>query len=147
MQPSIKNDLVYLLIVLESAGKIKSYTSKFTDAFEFFNAGDQLNFNASLLLLPNIGEQISMVSPQLKDKYPETGWRKIKDMRNRIVHDYTGVDYEACFFIVKNELPVLINNIQSIISEQISLGNFEPEEFEVARLSTFYRHVSFNEMI
>ena len=48
MQSDIRNDLVYLLRILESFGKIQLYKSNVDDPIEFFQANDQQAFNASL---------------------------------------------------------------------------------------------------
>ena len=47
MQPGLKNDLVYLLIMLESAGKIGVYSHEYSNARDFYDAREQMNFNAS----------------------------------------------------------------------------------------------------
>lgn len=49
-------DLLPLLIILESIGKIKIYSDSYLDALTFYQAEDQVKFNASLLLLANVGE-------------------------------------------------------------------------------------------
>ena len=92
MQPNIKNDLLYLLGVLESIGKISLYTIPFATADEFYFSNHQLNFNASLNLMANIGELCVKTSEELKKKYSHIEWQKTKDFRNRIVHDYAGLD-------------------------------------------------------
>lgn len=148
MQPSIKNDLVYLLLILESIGKIQLYSKEFSTATDFFQANKQMNFDACLLLISNIGEQSNKISSELKNKNGSIEWKKIKAMRNRIAHDYTGIDFEKVFEIVKNELPNLKFQIQSIIKIEISNGNFLLEELNVAKASsTYYIHVDFGNIL
>ena len=55
MQPGIKTDLVYLLVILESIAKVEQYSKGFISSDEFYQKDDQLNFNASLMLFANIG--------------------------------------------------------------------------------------------
>ncbi len=76
MQPDIKNDLLYLLGILESIGKIERYTLPCTTADDFYFINEQLNFNASLNLLANIGELSAKTSSELKNKYPRIEWQK-----------------------------------------------------------------------
>ncbi|MFI5221497.1 MAG: DUF86 domain-containing protein [Bacteroidia bacterium] len=144
MQPRPENDLLYLLIILESIGKIEKYSHGFNNSVLFYQHQDQLNFNATLLLLANIGEQTSKVSDQTKEKYPDVQWQKAKDMRNRIVHDYTGIDFDITFEIVKKELPEFKNKIHSIIKTELQTGVFKKEELDVAKASKYYSHVDFN---
>ncbi|AEI49236.1 hypothetical protein Runsl_2848 [Runella slithyformis DSM 19594] len=47
-------DLLPLLVILESIGKVQIYTKGFSDASVFFWADEQIRFNATLLLLANI---------------------------------------------------------------------------------------------
>jgi uncharacterized protein with HEPN domain len=101
MQPNIKNDLLYLLGILESIGKINLYTTPFLTADEFYFSNHQLNFNASLNLMANIGELCTKISVELKKKYSYIEWQKAKYFRNRIVHDYAGLDIYIVFKIIK----------------------------------------------
>ena len=73
---------------MESIEKILPYSVQACDAEEFYSLNDQLNFNGSLNLLANIGENCYKISGELKDLYTEIDWLKIKGFRNRVVHDY-----------------------------------------------------------
>ncbi len=143
MLPDIKNDLVYLLIILESVEKINIYTKDFETADDFYNADEQMEFNASLLLLGNISEQTIKISPELKEKYPKIPWIQIKGFRNRAAHDYTGIDADVVFNIINSELKPLKENIVVIIKAELKTGNFDGEELLAAKESAFYRHIDF----
>jgi uncharacterized protein with HEPN domain len=147
MQLHPKNDLVYFLTVLESTGKIIIYTENFNDAQTFYEANEQLNFNASLLLIATIGDQIAKISPVMKKRYPHIPWVQIKGMRNRIVHDYSGVDFDLTFYIVKTEITQLKSNFEELVKIELSSGVLSMEELEVARNSSWYQHVNFNSLI
>lgn len=41
-----------------------------------------------------IGEATKRVSGEFKQKYPSVDWRAMAGMRDKLVHDYFGVDYE-----------------------------------------------------
>lgn len=68
MLPGIKNDLMYLLNILESIEKINLYTSDCSDAETFYYQNEQMNFNSVLNLMANIGENIGKISNELKQK-------------------------------------------------------------------------------
>ncbi len=144
MQPSIKTDLVYLLIILESVAKVEKYSKDFISADEFYQKDDQLNFNACLMLFANIGELTGKISVELKNKYPELDWLNIKNLRNRIVHDYTGIDFELAFQITRKELPFLKTLFFLIIKSEIENKNFDSEDYYIAKDSFYYRHIDFN---
>ena len=147
MQPNIKNDPLYLLGILESIGKINRYVLSCNTTDDFYFLNNQMNYNASLNLLANIGELCSKTSSELKNKHSYIDWQRVKDFRNRIVHDYAGLDIYLVFKIIQTELPTLKENVQQIIREELLLSTFDMEEMNVARESAFYSHVDFCEII
>lgn len=58
-----------------------------------------------------------MVSPALRAEYPGIPWREVAGMRDRIVHHYFGVDYEAVFLTVNDDLPALKLGVRSILDD------------------------------
>jgi len=122
------------------------YTSLFLTADEFYFSNHQLNFNASLNLMANIGELCTKTSTELRKKYPDIEWQKAKDFRNRIVHDYAGLDIYIVFKIIKTELLVLKEEIEKIIKKEILLSTFDTEELNIARNSTFYSCIDFEKL-
>jgi len=146
MLPDEKNDLLYLLNILEYIEKIWKYTEKTNDAEELFELNEQMNLNASLTLLVNIGENVSKTTEELKNEYPNIEWQKIKDFRNRIVHDYVGIDLAIVYEIITNDLRVLKPEIVKIIKEKLKQNIFDIEEIKISKESKFYNHIDFNEI-
>jgi uncharacterized protein with HEPN domain len=147
MSPSKKNDLLYLLNILEYIGKIWKYTEETNSAEELFELNDQLNLNASLTLLANIGENVSKMSQNLKRKYSKIEWKGIKEFRNRIVHDYVGIDLAIVYEIITNDLKILKPEIENIIKENLKQNIFDIEEIELCQESKFYKNIDFKEII
>ncbi|MCL2101047.1 MAG: DUF86 domain-containing protein [Fibromonadales bacterium] len=143
MSPHKENDLLYLLNILEYSGKIWKYTENAKNAEGFYELNEQLNFNASLTLLANIGENVSKISEELKQEYQNIEWQSIKDFRNRIVHNYAGLDIEIVFEIVTDDLRKLKPKIEQIISEKSEQKIFRKEELDLAKGSEFYKYVDF----
>jgi uncharacterized protein with HEPN domain len=52
-----------------------------------------------------IGEAAAMVSEETKLTNPSIEWREIKDFRNKLIHDYFGIDYETVWQIIQSDLP------------------------------------------
>ncbi len=67
MLKSIRNDLMHLLNILESIGKIGIYLKNGSTAEELFNLNKQLNYNAILNLLAHIGDTTSKIYNQIKE--------------------------------------------------------------------------------
>jgi uncharacterized protein with HEPN domain len=147
MLPNEKNDLLYLLNILEYIGKIWKYTEKANNAEELFELNEQMNLNASLTLLVNIGENASKTTEELKKEYPNIEWQKIKDFRNRVVHDYVGIDLAIVYEIITNDLKILKPEIVKIIKEKIKQKIFDAEEIKISKESKYYNHIDFNEIL
>ena len=147
MLPNEKNDLLYLLNILEYIGKIWKYTEKTNDAEELFELNDQMNLNASLTLLANIGENVSRITENLKQEYSNIEWQQIKDFRNRIVHNYIGIELDVVYEIITNDLKMLKPEIVKIIKEKSKQNIFDIEEIKISKESKFYKHIDFEEII
>jgi uncharacterized protein with HEPN domain len=147
MLPNEKNDLLYLLNILEYIEKIWKYTEKTNDAEELFELNEQMNLNASLTLLVNIGENVSKTTEELKNEYPNIEWQKIKDFRNRVVHDYVGIDLAVVYDIITNDLRTLKPEIVKIIKDKTKQKIFDIEEIKISKESKYYNHIDFNEIL
>ena len=147
MLPSEKNDLLYLLNILEYIGKIWKYTEKVNDAEELFELNEQMNLNASLTLLANIGENVPKITENLKQEYTGIEWQLIKDFRNRIVHDYIGIDLAIVYEIINTNLKSIKLEIEKIIKDKLKQKIFDLEEINVCKDSKYYTHIDFDEII
>ncbi len=143
MQPADK-DLLYLLRILEAIEKILLYSKKYKTADDFLFTNHQKDYNASLLLMMQIGEQAAKVSKATKEKFPEIKWNKIKGFRNRVVHEYVNIDKLIVFSVIKNNLAELAQQISKCIKEQVNSGVFRKEELEISKGSIFYQHINFS---
>lgn len=115
MQRHIKNDLLYLLRIVEASKKLQLYSAGFETWQQFYISNNQLEFNACLNQLNQIGEQAKKLSETLTDKYQHISWHTIKGFRNRIVHEYIAVETEYVFETIQINIPELIENIIPII--------------------------------
>jgi len=59
-----------------------------------------------------IGEASSKIPDEIKNKFAEIPWLKLKGIRNRIVHDYFGVDVEIIWKIIEKDLVELRHQIE-----------------------------------
>jgi uncharacterized protein with HEPN domain len=62
-----------------------------------------------------IGEASNLLPDEIKDKYPQIDWHRIRGFRNRVVHDYFGVDLQIVWKITFDQIPGLISEIVRII--------------------------------
>ena len=75
---SADRDLLYLLRILEAIEKILLYSKTYETAEEFLFTNHQKDYNASLLLLMQIGEQTAKISKATKEDFPDINWHTIK---------------------------------------------------------------------
>jgi uncharacterized protein with HEPN domain len=55
------------------------------------------------------------VSSEFRAEHPNVDWRAMAGMRDRLIHDYFGVDYEIVWDVVQNRIPQLRQEISSIL--------------------------------
>jgi uncharacterized protein with HEPN domain len=65
-----------------------------------------------------IGEAARNIPEEIKRKYPEIPWRDIGDTRNKILHEYFGMNLEIIWKTIQDDLPDLKPKIQKIFDKQ-----------------------------
>ena len=73
--------------------------------------------NAVCNLLMIVGEASNSISSEFKLKHPEFDWKVMKGMRNIIVHEYFGINFEVVFSTAKNNIPSLLESTLNVLKE------------------------------
>jgi uncharacterized protein with HEPN domain len=69
--------------------------------------GDETLKRAFVRSLEIIGEATKQIPDDFRAKYRHVEWRAIAGMRDRLIHDYLGVDYDIVWDVVTTKVPVL----------------------------------------
>jgi uncharacterized protein with HEPN domain len=100
--------------ILENAERLISYLTEHQISRE-----DLLNDYALQWLvttpLYNIGEHVYNLSDEYKTKHPEVQWYMISGLRHRLVHNYDGTNWNIIADVVFDELPVLADQIRTLL--------------------------------
>lgn len=78
-------------------------------------AGDATLQRAFARSLEIIGEAAKKVPLSTRDQYAAIEWRAITGMRDRLIHDYFGVDYELVWDVIQQKIPQLQRELRQAL--------------------------------
>ena len=64
-----------------------------------------------------IGEATKKIPADIKVKWNSIQWKNIAGMRDRLIHDYIGVNYKIVWDVIKNKIPDMNQQISSFLSQ------------------------------
>ncbi len=108
------DDLSHIKDIDGAIDRINSYmkgVSK-TTFFEHLMMQD-----AAMHQIEIIGEASNQISEKLRDQHPELPWMEMRAIRNKIVHDYRGIELEIIWDTVQNNLPPLRKQVKRLLGE------------------------------
>lgn len=97
--------------MLESVEKINLYTSDYN--FSQFK-DDSKTIDAVVRNLEIIGEAANKLPDNTKEKTDQIKWRRIVGLRNRIIHEYFGVDLKIIWRIITQDLPEFEDQLKNL---------------------------------
>lgn len=107
----MKTDRVYLVHIVDAIARIESYVAVGRD--EFMKTCHWQD--AVIRQLEIIGEATKQLSSEFRVQHRSIPWRRIAGLRDKLIHNYMGVDLAALWEITQDELPVLNGQIQVIL--------------------------------
>ena len=109
-----RRDRDYLSDIWEAMDRTVTYTCGL-DFDQFMQ--DSKTQDAVLRNLQVMGEATNKLSLRLRETYPHIPWREIAGMRDKVVHEYFGINYDIVWTIVSRDIPDLFPHIEAILSQ------------------------------
>ena len=110
---SNRADKDFLYDIQEAVRRIKIYTHEMT--YEEFLA-DTRTQDTVIRNIEIIGEATKKLSVELRTQYPDVPWKEMTGTRDRLIHNYFGVDIEVVWKISIDELSNLTLQITEILN-------------------------------
>lgn len=111
-----KNPLEYLRHILTECWYILSVTDSNFSKETLLE--DETLKRALVRSLEIIGEATKKIPSDFKVKWSTVSWKNMAGMRDRLIHDYMGINYSIVFDVVKNKIPELTAQITKVISAE-----------------------------
>lgn len=111
-----RRDSQYLVDIRDAIFRILDYTH----GLEYKAFLDRpIVQDAVIRNLQVIGEATKKLSDDLRLKHPDVPWRDMAGLRDRLVHDYFGIDYPIVWDVVQRDLPSVLPQVETILQNEI----------------------------
>jgi uncharacterized protein with HEPN domain len=106
--------LDYIQDILDSIRDIESFIKGLT--FEDFKK-DRKTVNAVVRSIEVIGEASKNIPTEIKTRYPGVPWKKMAGMRDKLIHEYFGIDVEILWKVSCEEIKNLKSPMKRILGD------------------------------
>lgn len=108
----MSGDLVFLMHVRDSLREVRQFIED--ESYEGFLENRMMQ-NAVMRSFEVVGEATRHLSPEFREARPEVPWRLMSDFRNKLIHDYFGLDLEVIWRTATEDTPVLLAQVEGMI--------------------------------
>ncbi len=91
---------------------------------------DRKTVNAVIRSLEVLGEAAKRIPQDVRAKHPDIPWRDIAGMRDKLIHEYHGVDLQIVWKTVQEDVPALLPLVEKALAEERTKEQQEREERE-----------------
>lgn len=108
-------EFISLKKMINYIDKAFKYTKNCT--YETFSNNEE-KVDATIFAISQIGELVKNIEKETQTKYPDIEWNILKGIRNRIVHDYEGINVNIIWDIIQNDLEPLKKKIEDLLENE-----------------------------
>ena len=109
-------NLIHIFTILECIEKCWLYSKDYKTAQDFIFLNEQRDYNATLMMFTAIGEESKKIDRELKQSITSTiVWSDVAGMRDKISHDYRGIDAKILWNTIHKELYTLKEAVLQIL--------------------------------
>ena len=102
-------------VVISKMIKYCEDSVKYIDGLDFESFSEnELVLTFSVFSLSQLGELVSKLDDEVKLAHGEIPWNAIRSIRNRIIHDYDGIQYRIIWDTLIDDIPPLIEKLQKM---------------------------------
>jgi len=116
----VKDNNIYVKHILDAIADIEKYVTAKTFA-EFWE--ETLIQDGVIRKIEIVGEVARQISDKFKKEHQEIPWRQVVDLRNKLIHEYFGVDLEAIWLVTQKDLPPLNDQLRDVLKQSSLLWN------------------------
>jgi uncharacterized protein with HEPN domain len=120
MSKAGRDYLLFIEDILEAIRKIESYAGDLT--FDEFSK-NSMALDAIIRNFEVIGEASKNVPKRIRDKYPDVEWKEATGFRNVLIHNYFGIDVEAVWDTLHNNIPLLKKHVEEVFKTESASGD------------------------
>jgi len=78
---------------------------------------DEKSVYAVIRAIEIIGEASQKIPTEIREKHPEIPWRDISTMRNKLIHEYFGINLQVVWQTIHEDLPMLIPALRKALKK------------------------------
>jgi uncharacterized protein with HEPN domain len=109
----VKDDRTYLQHIQDALAQLRLYADEGREHF----LADRRTQEAVVLNFQVLGQAVKNLSDDIRNRHADVPWKLVAGMRDKLVHEYFGINHELLWDVLEREIPALATRIDQILDE------------------------------